>query len=73
MTVPDLGEFAENRKRPKGRALWWTLPEEVREQVVATPCSTAVAVEWLREKGYSWATFGSIDPHRRQERRRRGL
>jgi hypothetical protein len=73
MTVPGLDEFAVGRERRRGRASFWsTLPEAVREQLVASDAPTAVAVEWLVAQGYP-ATFGNVDPHRRQERRRRGL
>jgi len=72
--VPSLDEFAVGKERPKGRASFWsTLPEEVREQLVASDASTAVAVEWLHELGFLSATFGNVDPQRRQERRRRGI
>lgn len=70
--MPSLDEFAVGRERRKGRASFWsTLPAEVREQIVTSDASTAVAVEWLHDLGYEAASFGNVDPHRRQERRNR--
>jgi hypothetical protein len=70
--MPSLDEFAVGKERPKGRASFWSLlPAEVREEVVASDCSTAVAVEWLLELGFVGATFGNVDPQRRNERRKR--
>lgn len=72
--MTSLDEFAVGKERPKGRASFWsTLPADVAEQLVTSDASTAVAVEWLHSIGYEGATFGNVDPHRRQERRRRGL
>ena len=70
--MPSLKEFAVGNERPKGRASFWSsLPAEVREEVVASDCSTATAVEWLHELGHTGATFGNVDPQRRNERRKR--
>lgn len=70
--MPSLDEFAVGKERRKGRASFWsTLPADVREQIVTSDASTAVAVEWLHELGYEAASFGNVDPQRRQERRNR--
>ena len=70
--MPSLDEFAVGKERRKGRASFWsTLPPDVREQIVTSEASTAVAVEWLHDLGYEAASFGNVDPQRRQERRKR--
>lgn len=70
--MPSLDEFAVGKERRKGRASFWsTLPADVREQIVTSEASTAVAVEWLHDLGYEAASFGNVDPQRRQERRKR--
>jgi hypothetical protein len=70
--MPSLDEFAVGKERRKGRASFWsTLPAEVREEIVASDAPTAIAVEWLHDLGFLSASFGNVDPHRRQERRNR--
>lgn len=72
--MTSLDEFAVGRTRRNGLPSFWsTLPEDVREQLVTSSVPTAVAVEWLLALGYESASFGKVDPHRREERRRRGL
>ena len=72
--MPSLDEFAVGKERKRGRPSFWsTLPESVREQLLVSDATTAVALEWLHELGYTAATFGNVDPQRRQERRRRGI
>ena len=70
--MPSLDEFAVGKERRRGRASFWsTLPDEVREELVTSDAATAIAVQWLHEIGYPSASFGNVDPQRRQERRNR--
>jgi hypothetical protein len=69
--LSSLDDFAVGKERKKGCASFWsTLPEEIREQIVESPASSEVVVEWLRSLGYP-STFGNTDPQRRRARRER--
>ncbi len=71
LTVPSLDEFAVGKGRKKGQASFWSsLPDDVREQIVASDAPSEVCVQWLRSLGYP-ATFGNTDPMRRRARRER--
>lgn len=68
--MASLDEFAE-AQRAKGRRAWWySLPEEIRNEIVASPAPSEVVVAWLIELGYD-ASFGKVDPFRRKARRDR--
>ena len=52
--MASLDDFAVGKERKKGCASFWsTLPEEIREQIVESPASSEVVVEWLRSLGFS--------------------
>jgi hypothetical protein len=70
--VPSLDEFAVGKGRKKGQASFWSsLPDDVREQIVASDAPSEVCVQWLHSLGFDRATFGNTDPMRRRARRER--
>jgi hypothetical protein len=69
--MTSLDEFAVGKGRKKGQPSFWSsLPEEIREQIIESPASSEVVVEWLKSLGYP-STFGNTDPMRRRARRER--
>lgn len=68
--VGPLDRFAAGRVR-RDRSFWSTLPDDVRDECVASDAPTSVVVDWLIAKGYTGATFGKVDPFLRPARRHR--
>ena len=55
------------------RSSYWNdvLPDDVKEQLIASDASTARCVAWLHSIGFEDATPQKIDSARRRERQRR--
>ena len=53
-----------------GKVIASGAPEEIRNEIVASPAPSEVVVAWLLELGYD-ASFGKVDPFRRKARRDR--
>lgn len=68
--MPSLDEYAEAHRAQGRRAWWYSLPEDIRNEIVASPAPSEVVVAWLLELGYD-ASFGKVDPYRRKARRER--
>lgn len=68
--MASLDEFAKSHRAQGRRAWWYSLPEEIRNEIVDSPAPSEVVVAWLVELGYD-ATFGKVDPFRRKARRDR--
>lgn len=54
--APSLAEFAASVPDPRKVKWCDTLPEDVRQQLLATDCSANVAAKWLNALGYPEAT-----------------
>jgi hypothetical protein len=72
MTKPkqSLVEFAAEVEAERKTCHCDTLPEDVQEELIISPVSTAVAAKWLRKNGYE-AT--GLDSWRRNKRAARGI
>lgn len=60
-----LDAFAAEVKAAHTTAYWYTLPEDVREVIVASPHATHTIVRWLQANGYPDATYSKIEHYRR--------
>jgi hypothetical protein len=70
--MASLDEFAQGRRQTARRAWWYSLPEDVRAEIVDSSAPSEVVVVWLREElGLTDASFGKVDPFRRKARHER--
>lgn len=74
MSKPDelsasLEDFAKNLKDARPTAYWFTLPEEIRDIICASPHATHTIVQWLHSIGYDDATYSKIEHYRKAGRK----
>ena len=62
-----LDAFASELAAERNKAYWYTLPEDLREVIVASPHATHTIVKWLQANGYPEATYSKIDHYRRSK------
>ena len=71
LTLPSLDEFAAARKPVGKTAFWWSLPDEIREEIITSGAASETVVLWLHELGWTDASFGKVDPYRRKAKHER--
>ena len=64
-----LDAYADSVRSQRATAYWYTLPEDVREVIVASPHATHTIVRWLQANGYPDATYSKIEHYRRTGKR----